>query len=407
MMSRLNLLGSVQALPRDLRLLFLSLFLWTFGLGVYNYVWSIYLRNLNANPEQVGLVFSIGFVAAALSMIPGGILANKYELKTLLIVGWAMSIPPPIMFYFAGNWADVIPGIIILQVSAFNLPAMNAYIGAIGNPEKISSAYGTVYSAAPLGIVFSPVVGSALLAFLSIRDLFWVALVLFTISTLVLFWVKRQPPLSSDSESPLLEPPRNSFEARILVFLAGATLAFSISSPFLPLYFQDALKLNPSQIQLLGAVQSFGSAVFTFLLGKLAVSRGQGKSMALGLLFVSAGVAGIALTGSPLLVLPMVFLFGGARSSSPVAYSLLSKMRQGRSRAGQFGFYLTFEQFGFVIGSYLGGLLYGWTPISVLAATFASFLALSSLSWVGLGRVPVGESQVASTVESSAAVAKT
>src|SRR6266700_4062334 len=35
--SRLNLLASVQGLPRDLRLLFLSLFLWSFGLGLYNY----------------------------------------------------------------------------------------------------------------------------------------------------------------------------------------------------------------------------------------------------------------------------------------------------------------------------------------------------------------------------------
>src|SRR5207249_547830 len=92
MMRNLNLLASIQALPRDLRLLFLSLFLWTFGLGVYNYVWSIYLRNLGALPEQVGLVYSVGFLAAAASMIPGGLLANKYELRTLIIISWAMSL---------------------------------------------------------------------------------------------------------------------------------------------------------------------------------------------------------------------------------------------------------------------------------------------------------------------------
>ncbi|HEY4823033.1 MAG TPA: MFS transporter, partial [Candidatus Bathyarchaeia archaeon] len=91
---RLSLLGSFRTLSRDLRLLFLSLFLWTFGLGLYNYVWPIYLRELQASPEQVGLVFSVGFIAAALSMIPGGILANKYELRKLLIISWAASLPP-------------------------------------------------------------------------------------------------------------------------------------------------------------------------------------------------------------------------------------------------------------------------------------------------------------------------
>src|SRR5437867_872089 len=163
MMGRLNLLGSIRSLPRDLRLLFLSLLLWTFGLGIYNYVWSIYLTQLNANPEQVGLVSSVGFVFAAISMIPGGVLANKYDAKTLLIVGWAMSIPPPIMFYYSGIWPDVIPGLIILQLSAFNLPAMNAFIGELADQRKASSAFGAVYSAAPMGLILSPAVGGLLL----------------------------------------------------------------------------------------------------------------------------------------------------------------------------------------------------------------------------------------------------
>src|SRR5439155_464429 len=172
MMRWMSILSWSRTLPRDLRLLFFSLFLWTFGLGVYNYVWSLYLTQLSANPEQVGLVYSIGFFAAAISMIPGGILANKYDNRTLLIVGWAMSIPVPIMFYFSRTWPDVIPGLIILQLSAFNLPAMNAFIGALGDQRRMSSAFGAVYSAFPLGLVLSPAVGSLLLGWLSIHDLF-------------------------------------------------------------------------------------------------------------------------------------------------------------------------------------------------------------------------------------------
>src|SRR2546425_12658 len=164
MMRWIGVLSWSRTLPRDLRLLFFSLFLWTFGLGIYNYVWSLYLTQLSANPEQVGLVYSIGFFAAAISMIPGGILANKYDNRTLLILGWAMSIPVPIMFYFSRTWSDVIPGLIILQLSAFNLPAMNAFIGALGDQIRMSSAFGAVYSAFPLGLVLSPAVGSLLLA---------------------------------------------------------------------------------------------------------------------------------------------------------------------------------------------------------------------------------------------------
>src|SRR3989441_2222413 len=382
MMRWIGVLSWSRTLPRDLRLLFFSLFLWTFGLGIYNYVWSLYLTQLSANPEQVGLVYSIGFFAAAISMIPGGILANKYDNRTLLILGWAMSIPVPIMFYFSRTWSDVIPGLIILQLSAFNLPAMNAFIGALGDQQKkMSSAFGAVYSAFPLGLVLSPSVGSLLLTWLTIRDLFWFSLALWTISTVILLPLRRQPPREVDSRAPLLELPRSRQELTILLFLFGATTAISITSPsFLPLFLQDQLHLTDSQIQLLGTVQSLGSATFVVLLGRWAATRNPGSVMAKELMLVAGGALGIALAGSPLLVVPMVFLLGGARAPSYVAYSLLSNMREGKSRAGQFGFYLTFEQLGLVVGSFIGGLLYASNHTSVLITTSVLFVLLAALA---------------------------
>src|SRR5712692_5963524 len=145
MMRRLNLLASIRGLPRDLQLLFWSFFLWTFGLGLYNYVWPLFLEQLHASPSQVGLVFSIGFIAIAVTLIPGGILANRYELRTLLIIGWIMSIPVPLMYYFARIWTDVIPGIILLQASGFNIPAFNAYIVGAGEKAKIASNFGIIW----------------------------------------------------------------------------------------------------------------------------------------------------------------------------------------------------------------------------------------------------------------------
>ena len=368
--------------------MFFSLFLWTFGLGIYNYVWSLYLTQLNASPEQVGLVSSIGFLAAALSMIPGAILANKYDNRSLLIVGWAMSIPVPILYYFSNTWSDVIPGIIIFQLSAFNTPAMNAFIGQLADPRKMSSAFGSVWAAAPLGLVLSPAIGSLLLLWLSIRDLFWVSLALWTISTIILVPLKRQPPREVDSKAPLLELPRSRQELTILVFLFGAALAISVTSPsYLPLFLKDQLHLSDAQIQLFGSVQSLGSAIFAILLGRWAATRNPGSTIAKELLLVAGGALGIVLAGSPLLVVPVVFLLGGGRAPSLVAYSLLSNMRQGKSRAGQWGFYLTFEQLGFVVGAFIGGFFYASNHASVLLTTFVLFVLMAALAGFRIKRV--------------------
>ena len=97
-------------------------------------------------------------------------------------------------------------------------------------------------------------------------------------------------------------------------------------------------------------------------------------------MLVAGGALGIALAGSPLLVVPMVFLLGGAHASSYVAYSLLSNMREGKSRAGQFGFYLTFEQLGLVVGSLIGGFLYASNHTSVLITTSVLFVLLAALA---------------------------
>jgi MFS family permease len=388
MMGWISIISWSRTLPRDLRLLFFSLFMWTFGLGVYNYVWSLYLTQLNANPQQVGLVSSIGFFAAAISMIPGAILANKYDNKTLLIIGWAMSIPVPVLFYFSRTWSDVIPGLILFQLSAFNLPAMNAFIGALGDQRRMSSAFGAVYSAVPLGLVLSPAVGSLLLNWLSIRDLFWVSLVLWTASTVILLPLKRQPPREVDSKAPLLELPKSPQELTILVFLFGAAVAISITSPsFLPLFLKDQFHLSDAQVQLFGSIQSLGSATFAILLGRWAATRSPGSTMAKEILLVAGGALGIILAGSPLLAVPVVFLLGGARAPSYVSYSLLSNMRQGRSRAGQWGFYLTFEQLGFVAGSFIGGYMYAGNHTSVLITTSILFVLLAALAGFGIRRV--------------------
>jgi predicted MFS family arabinose efflux permease len=62
-------------------------------------------------------------------------------------------------------------------------------------------------------------------------------------------------------------------------------------------------------------------------------------------------------------------------------------MRQGRSRAGQWGFYLTFEQLGFVVGALIGGFLYAGNHSSVLITTSFLFIVLAALAGFRIRRL--------------------
>ena len=315
-------------------------------------------------------------------MIPGGILANRYELRLILILGWAMSLPVPLLYYYAKTWTDVIPGIILLQASGFNIPAFNAYIAGSSEKKRTGASFGIVWASAPLGFVFSPAIGGALLARVSIREIFILSFVLFALSTVLLFWIRPQPPSKRDARQSKLEIPRSISEATLLLVLTGAAIAFSIASPFLPLFFHDVLSLAPGTIQVLGSIQALGQTAFAVLLGRRADMRSRGGAIAMGLVMAATGLAGIILTKNLLFALPLVFFFGSSRASSYIAYSILATIRSGATRAGQYGFYLTLEDIGFIVGSYLGGYLYTVNAFSGFIVSVGVLLLLALIAGV-------------------------
>jgi len=382
-LGQLNLLASVARLQRDLRFLFLALFLWTFGLGLYNYVWPVYLRQLGASPDNIGLAFSVGYVAFAASMIPGAILSNRYDLRKVLIASWAFSIPTPIIYLIATSWQEATTGLVLLQLTSFGIPAFNAFIVANSEPERRSSAFGATSSAAPLGMVLSPLLGSLMLQWTGLNGIFLLSFGLFSISTIVLLPIRKYPGKKEDFRI-RLERPRSREEVFLLGFITTSAFAFSLVSSFLPLYYQDTFLLKPAIIQLMGAVQSAGAAIFAVVIGRRAEARGRRNAMATGVLLAAIGLFGVVGGGSVLLAVPMTFLFGAARAPTYVAYSLLSKRRPGASRAGTFGFFLTMESVGLIIGSYLGGLIYGVSPVRLIVSGAIIFILLAIFSWVRL-----------------------
>jgi len=116
----------------------------------------------------------------------------------------------------------VIPGVILLQVSAFNLPAFYAYIAGASDRAKRATNFGITWASFPLGLVFSPIVGSVLLNLISVRQIFLFTFVFFTVSTIILFFMKSQPPLRKNPQTPKLEVPRSRREGMLLPLSRGS-----------------------------------------------------------------------------------------------------------------------------------------------------------------------------------------
>ena len=102
-----------------------------------------------------------------------------------MIGGWVMGTVAILVLAAAQTWQMAIPGLVLYNLSAFNMPAMNAYVTAeIKSGQDVRRVFTTVFCGFTLGMVFSPAVGGLLADVWGIRPLFFLAFIAFAISAI-------------------------------------------------------------------------------------------------------------------------------------------------------------------------------------------------------------------------------
>ena len=96
-------------LNRDLKLIVLSNLMGAVGEGLYFYIWSLYILELKADPIYLGALISILYFISAITPIPGGFLADKYDRKKVVIFAWMMWATTPLLYSMATDWTQILP----------------------------------------------------------------------------------------------------------------------------------------------------------------------------------------------------------------------------------------------------------------------------------------------------------
>ncbi len=149
-------------LSRDLRYLFLSILLFSFGTGMYSNIWPAYVRSLGADPVSFGLLTSVGWMAATAAALPGGYLADRLDRRWIMLATWWLAVPGPLVYIWAHTWQGLLPGVFLISLSYMGNPALQAYIVDRASPENLSYTFSLVYASVPLGMVLAPITGGYL-----------------------------------------------------------------------------------------------------------------------------------------------------------------------------------------------------------------------------------------------------
>lgn len=89
---------------------------------------SLFILELGATKELLGVLLMIETVTQVLFQLPGGILADMFGRRRVLVYSSFFRIAPPIIYLFSTHWTHTAPGMILNSVSMIGMPAMNALI---------------------------------------------------------------------------------------------------------------------------------------------------------------------------------------------------------------------------------------------------------------------------------------
>ena len=100
---------------------------------------SLYILELGATKELLGMLLMLETVGQIIFQLPGGILADRFGRRRIIVYSSFFRIASPIIYMFSTHWTHMAPGMILNSAAMLGVPAVNALI-AESLPLKSRSA---------------------------------------------------------------------------------------------------------------------------------------------------------------------------------------------------------------------------------------------------------------------------
>jgi len=388
-----NLLGRspFEAFTRDIWLICISNVVGAFGEGLYFWVFPLYAMSLQADYIQLAIVISALMGFAALAPLPGGLLADRFDRKKLLILSWTPWIFAPLIYSFAQNWGQLIPGTFCWGMSMLGLPAITAYvISTVGDKKRVAFVLSFVWSSYSLSYVFAPAIGTYLATIIGMRAVLQIAAVFAAFSTGIFFLLRSQYPrdkknlAQTETLSPRVE---NNLRRKMLIwagFFAAASFFMSVARPYVAPFLAKKVGLSEFDVGIFGSVNYAGVTVVGVALGHLSDRWKRSGAMGVCLLLYIVSMLPLLVVRDMFSLMFVAFAFGGSAVSSAIVSSVVGTIAPLAKR----GLWVSVPQtLGMAAGfaaPYLGGYLFTFSPAYAFIVSAGGITLLTLLAFAKL-----------------------
>jgi len=162
-------------------------------------------RDFDLDSRAAILSFVVAFgIAKALSNLIAGGLADRVGRKRLLVIGWLLALPVPLLIALAPNWGFIVAANVFLGASQGLAWSMTVVMKIdLAGPQRRGLALGLNESAGYLGVALAAFATGALAATVAPRTVVWVgALIIVTVGLAAsALFVRDTAPMSRSSSA--------------------------------------------------------------------------------------------------------------------------------------------------------------------------------------------------------------
>jgi MFS family permease len=344
------------------------------------------------------LTFIVAFGATkACTNLAAGALADRLGRRRLLVLGWALAVPVPVLIGIAPSWGWIVVANLFLGASQGLAWSMTVVmkIDLVG-PRRRGLALGLNESAGYLGVAAAAFVTGALAASIAPRTLVWVGGLVLAVAGLLLSVV-----LVRDTREHVAVEQRDHGHAEGAKRFRAAFVDASLRDPVLRACSQAGLVNNlndalawglaplflaahGASVREIGVVASVYPAVWgagQLATGWLSDHVGRKPLIVLGMLLQGLALALLAWGDgafTPSLA-AAVLLGAGTAMVYPTLIAAVSDAVQPRDRAPTVGVYRFWRDAGFVVGALAAGVVADTVGTEGAIALVAALTALSGV----------------------------
>lgn len=341
----------------------------------------------------VGLVILVAGVAGAVGSIAGGIWADAYGRRQVMVLSM---LARTLSFLVLALVIVVIPDLwLIAALLAVNFflggafdPANNAMVADVVEPAKQLEAYGLLRVAWNLGFAIGPAIGGLIVSVSYLMAFLASAAVSFVAALVVLLFLKES---YVPKERVRTERKRLDLSGISLPFLAFCIfcvpmfiMAGQFSTTF-PVFANQRLGIDQFIIGVVFGINGLMVAVIQLPLARWLSRFNRFASMLFGTLIYSLGFMCLALiSGGVGLAVCMVVITFGEMVVTPVSTSLTAAYSHEDDRGRYMGVFGLIASLGWFTSSLLGGVIYDnvasslilWGVMALMGALTAMGMAL-------------------------------